>query len=164
MRFLSSPHYRVLEQRESNCSMINNYIKIATRNLVRHKAYTAINVLDLAIGMACCSVIFLYLQYEFSYDRHHENADRIYRAIRKQANPQGGWVYLPAICVFLVEWGNFVQRPVAPEGAVHRERNQCFYNQSTHYPWPFLSSVASREPHGKRSHSLGRLGCFSYST
>ncbi len=59
--------------------MLKNYLKIAARNLLKHKAYSLINVLGLAIGMACCILILLYVQNELSYDRHHEKAGRIYR-------------------------------------------------------------------------------------
>jgi len=59
--------------------MFKNYLKIAARNLLKHKAYSLINVLGLAIGMACCILILLYVQNELSYDRHHQNAERIYR-------------------------------------------------------------------------------------
>jgi len=59
--------------------MFKNYLKIAARNLLKHKAYSLINVLGLAIGMACCILILLYVQHELSYDRHHRNAERIYR-------------------------------------------------------------------------------------
>jgi putative ABC transport system permease protein len=59
--------------------MISSYIKIALRNLVRFKAYSAINITGLAIGMACCILILLYVFDELSYDRFHENSNRIYR-------------------------------------------------------------------------------------
>ena len=59
--------------------MIRNYFKIAVRNLLRHKAYSFINVLGLAIGIACCLLIMLYVVDELSYDRFNKNADRIYR-------------------------------------------------------------------------------------
>ena len=59
--------------------MLINYIKIALRNLKRHKGYTFINIAGLAIGMACCILIILYIYSELNYDRYHENADRIYR-------------------------------------------------------------------------------------
>ncbi len=59
--------------------MIANYLKVAIRNLMRNKTFSAINILGLAIGMACCMLILLYVQDELSYDRHHENADRIFR-------------------------------------------------------------------------------------
>jgi putative ABC transport system permease protein len=60
--------------------MIKNYIKIALRNLRRNKLYSLLNIVGLAIGITCCILILLYVQDELSYDRFHENADRIYRA------------------------------------------------------------------------------------
>ena len=62
--------------------MLRNYLIIAVRNLGKNKGLTAINILGLAIGMACVILIGLYIQYEFSYDRHHVNADRIYQVYR----------------------------------------------------------------------------------
>ena len=59
--------------------MIKNYMTIALRNLRKHSFYTAINVLGLAIGIASCLLIVLYINQELSYDRHNENYDRIYR-------------------------------------------------------------------------------------
>ncbi len=61
--------------------MFKNYIKIALRNLQRHKGFSFINIVGLAIGIACCLLIFLYVTDESSYDRFHDNADRIYRII-----------------------------------------------------------------------------------
>jgi putative ABC transport system permease protein len=63
--------------------MLRNYIKIALRNLIRNKLYSLINVLGLAIGMASCLMIFLWVKDELSYDRFHQNAGRIYRVERK---------------------------------------------------------------------------------
>ena len=59
--------------------MLNNYLKIALRNLKKHKAYSFINIAGLAVGMTCCILILLWVRDELSYDRYHENADRIYR-------------------------------------------------------------------------------------
>ncbi len=59
--------------------MFWHYLKIASRNLIKRKFYSFINVLGLAIGMACCLLITLYVMDELSYDKFHENADRIYR-------------------------------------------------------------------------------------
>ena len=63
--------------------MIKNYFVIAIRNIARNKTFSAINILGLAIGMACCILILLYVQDELSYDRHHEHAHRIYRIAAK---------------------------------------------------------------------------------
>ncbi len=61
--------------------MFKNYLKISIRSLLRYKVYSLINLLGLAIGIACCLLILLYVQYELSFDRYHENADRIYRTV-----------------------------------------------------------------------------------
>ncbi|MBN1224944.1 MAG: ABC transporter permease [Candidatus Aminicenantes bacterium] len=59
--------------------MIKNYLKVALRILKRHKAYSFINIMGLAIGMASCLLILLYIQDELSYDRYNANFSRIYR-------------------------------------------------------------------------------------
>jgi predicted permease len=61
-------------------TMFKNYLKIALRNFIRQKGYTFINVAGLAIGIACCIMIMLWVQDELSYDRFHENADDLYAA------------------------------------------------------------------------------------
>ena len=59
--------------------MIKNYLKIALRNLKRNKVYSFINIMGLAIGIACCLLILLFINDELSYDNFHEKGDRIYR-------------------------------------------------------------------------------------
>ena len=59
--------------------MITNYLKIALRNFRRHKGYSFINIAGFAMGMACCMLILIYVRQELSFDRYHENADRLYR-------------------------------------------------------------------------------------
>ncbi len=61
--------------------MFNNYLKIAWRNLRKHTTYTAINIIGLTFGLGCCLMIALYVKDEWSYDRYHENGDRIYRVV-----------------------------------------------------------------------------------
>ncbi|RFS15293.1 ABC transporter permease [Emticicia sp. C21] len=59
--------------------MLSNYLTIAFRNLLRHKGFTAINILGLAVGMASCLLIVLFVTHELSYDRYHAHSDRMYR-------------------------------------------------------------------------------------
>lgn len=59
--------------------MIRNYLLVALRNLGRQFSYSLINVSGLAIGIACSLVMFLFVYNEWSYDRHFENGDRIYK-------------------------------------------------------------------------------------
>src|ERR1700749_243339 len=59
--------------------MIKSYFKIAWRNMMRHKAYSGINILGLAIGIAACLLILQYVSYELSYENFQVNKNRIYR-------------------------------------------------------------------------------------
>ena len=59
--------------------MLKNYLKTALRNLWKNKAFTAINIVGLAAGLAVCLLIVLYVSDELSYDRYNPNAERIYR-------------------------------------------------------------------------------------
>lgn len=59
--------------------MIRNYLKIALRTLLKNKGFTFINILGLALGLAVCLLIVLYVVDELSYDRHNTKYERIYR-------------------------------------------------------------------------------------
>lgn len=61
--------------------MVRNYFKIAFRNLWRNKAFSVLNILGLAIGIATCLVIWLFVQNELSYDRYNEKAGRMVRVV-----------------------------------------------------------------------------------
>src|SRR6186713_1996861 len=67
--------------------MLKNYFKIALRNLWRHKAFSFINIAGLAVGMAACFLIYLYVTFETSYDNFHTKADRIYRVATAVITP-----------------------------------------------------------------------------
>lgn len=66
--------------------MIKNYLKVALRNLRKHKGYAFINILGLAVGIAASVLIFLYISNEMSYDKFHEKADRTYRITADWSN------------------------------------------------------------------------------
>ncbi len=59
--------------------MFKNYLKIALRNLLRNKTFSLINIIGLAIGMACCLLILFWIIDEMNYEKVHEKRDRIYR-------------------------------------------------------------------------------------
>ncbi len=61
--------------------MLKNYLKIAFRNLIRFKAYSAINILGLAIGLAAAILIFIFVKDELSYDKFYSNADHIFKVV-----------------------------------------------------------------------------------
>jgi len=64
-------------------AMITNNMRIAFRIIKRQKGYSFINIIGLAVGLATFLIIFLFVQWELSYDRHHQNADSIYRVAQK---------------------------------------------------------------------------------
>lgn len=68
--------------------MIKNFLTISLRNLMKRKGYTALNILGLSIGIACCLLIFQYVSYERSYDSFQKNSSRIVR-IRLDQYKQG---------------------------------------------------------------------------
>ncbi|MBW3466558.1 FtsX-like permease family protein [Arthrospiribacter ruber] len=69
--------------------MLKNYLKIFVRNLKKNPAYMMINILGLSVGMAASILIFLFIQHELSYDKYHENSDRIYRVSRSFFSQNG---------------------------------------------------------------------------
>ncbi len=83
--------------------MFKNYLKIAWRNILQHKVVSLINIGGLAIGLSCCLLILMFIQDEFSYDRFHSKADRIYRVVtspsedRVPTNANGSFGYGPLL-------------------------------------------------------------------
>jgi putative ABC transport system permease protein len=61
--------------------MFKNYFKVAWRNIVRHKGFAFINIFGLAIGITCCLMILFWVQDEQSYDKFHQNGNRIFRVV-----------------------------------------------------------------------------------
>jgi putative ABC transport system permease protein len=96
--------------------VLKNYFKIALRNLFRNKLYSLINLTGLAIGLAVCLMIWLWVQDELSFDRFHTNAERIYRVERKfdfrdmhGQTPITGGTYGPALVSDYPEIENYVR-------------------------------------------------------
>ncbi|HEY9047479.1 MAG TPA: ABC transporter permease [Ohtaekwangia sp.] len=67
--------------------MLKNYLRVAIRNLIKQKIYTAINVLGLSIGIASCLLIVIFVTNEFSYDSFHNNAANIYKVSLERKYP-----------------------------------------------------------------------------
>lgn len=67
--------------------MNRNYFKIGFRNLLKHKGYTTINLSGLAVGIAICMLIVLFIQHELSYDSFHPKGDLIYRMVLDRKYP-----------------------------------------------------------------------------
>ncbi len=69
--------------------MIRNYLRVALRNITRHKFIAFINIAGLTIGLTCCLLILAYIVSELSYDKYNRNADDIYRVTRSFNNTDG---------------------------------------------------------------------------
>lgn len=70
--------------------MFKHFLRIASRNLLKRKFYSFINITGLAIGMACCLLIALYIKHELSFDRYHANHARIYRVLQTYRSVEKG--------------------------------------------------------------------------
>lgn len=73
--------------------MFKNYLKTTFRNIIRQKGYSFINITGLAVGMAVCILILLWVQDELSYDRFHGKADNLYRVVEKWRYSSGEMAY-----------------------------------------------------------------------
>jgi putative ABC transport system permease protein len=71
--------YLIIDRFSGRIIMFKNYLKVVLRNTRKQKAYTLITIVGFSIGMACCILIFFYIQFERSYDDFHADADRIFR-------------------------------------------------------------------------------------
>src|SRR6187431_1572291 len=67
--------------RSRRADPMRNYLVVLFRNLRREKLYAAINIAGLALGIACCLILGLFLRNELTYDRHHAKHARIYRVV-----------------------------------------------------------------------------------
>ena len=85
--------------------MFRNYLKITVRNILRHKLYSFINIAGLAVGMFCFLLIFLWVNYENSYDRFHENHKDLYQVVFEYHSKEGDvrltWSHASALGVVL---------------------------------------------------------------
>ncbi|MEO6455865.1 MAG: hypothetical protein ABIN97_17420, partial [Ginsengibacter sp.] len=70
--------------------MFKNHFKIAWRNLTKHKAYSSINIIGLAVGVATSLLIFVVIHYENSYDSFNTRKDRISRVVTTYSNKSNG--------------------------------------------------------------------------
>lgn len=81
LRFFRLRYIKGLEDINSlnNIAMLKNYLKISIRSLVKQRFYSLINIGGLAVGLAACLLIVMYISHEISYDKFHDGAERIYR-------------------------------------------------------------------------------------
>ncbi len=129
--------------------MLKNYIKIALRNFLRYKLYSAINLSGLAVGLACIILIILYVKYEFGYESHHENLQDIYRVnvIQTAKNDEFKSSYSmaplgPEFKESLSEVKDFVRIYNTRESLV-KHKDKSFYENRLVYADPGLLNIFS---------------------
>src|SRR5258706_9510275 len=80
--------------------MFKNYFITSVRNILRHPVYFFINLIGLAIGITCCTLIMLFVRHELSYDQFHTKKDRIYR-VNYDVIMAGKQIVSPSVPVFV---------------------------------------------------------------
>ena len=95
--------------------MLRSHLTLAVRTLQRRTGYTTVNVVGMTVGLACCALVAVFLQYELSFDTHHEDADRIYRVYTEFREDTFSDIQFPNFNRATVEEQMVVPRRVADE-------------------------------------------------
>ena len=136
--------------------MLRNYFLITLRNLRRHKLYSTVNAAGLAVGMAGCALIMLFVRHEFGYDRFHDGAERIFRVVVEMRSDsfKGKAPIAPAALAAAlreqvpeIEAVSRVWQPLSAGGAkqVVRVGNDVYYDEHFFWADPELFDVLSFE-------------------
>ena len=122
--------------------MLKNYLKIAWRNLLASKLFSAINVFGLSVGMTCCMLLLLYILSETSFDQHQEHVSDLYllrsenvqSSGEKMDNPRAPAPYAQAVKAEFPEvvqvtrlWQNFFENKVLLKTAQSGTSEKSFY-------------------------------------
>jgi putative ABC transport system permease protein len=127
--------------------LLRNYFLIGLRNIGRQRGYSAINILGLAVGLACCLLIALFVRDELAYDRFHDNADRIYRVVIEGTTPNTPVDYFavtsrpvgPALQETYPEVEAFVR--LAPYDPTVRHNGEYVYGDDVYFADPAVFDV-----------------------
>jgi len=132
--------------------MLKNYLILAFRNLLRHKLFSFLNILGLAIGMAACLLIMQYVSFELSFDSFHTNKDRIYRIPVELFLANGQRDYIdadsppvlgPTLQQDFPEIADYVRLYWFYDGAIFSYRGNKFRQNRLYYAEPSFLSMFS---------------------
>lgn len=152
--------------------MLKNFLKIALRNLLRHKAFSVINIAGLAIGISACLLIFTVVKYELNYEKFQPNYDRIFHVVSRDSFSDGvtynPGVPFPALDALRLDFPNVItgsllasygsQVTVLGENASNTSNDKKFIEETGfffcdpqffkvfHYDWVLGSPEVLREP------------------
>ena len=119
--------------------MFKNYIKVALRNIIKQKTFSFINIFGLALGIACCTLLALYIRDEFKYEKHFADHQRIYRIntiFTRDGNEQSFPRTSPAVAMDMLrelpEIESAVRVVPIPEVDQHliRYKSEVFYEKN----------------------------------
>ena len=121
--------------------MLQNYIKVAFRNLLRQPGYTALNIVGLTVGIASSLIILLYIFHETSFDKHHSKGDRVYRLSTEITEPDNAfkWASMTRPAAFTIKNENpeVIQAArlsgLSGQGGMRFTLNQVDYYQENVY-------------------------------
>ncbi len=143
--------------------MFKNYFKISYRNIVRNKGFSFINIFGLITGITCFIVIILFIQYEYSFDKFHENYDNIYRVTKTYSDYsyQGKNHYAstmpplaPALKEEFPEVINAARIMVFPVNALLQKREFRSFENGIYADDNFLKVFSYGVAHGDRNTAL----------
>ncbi|OJJ21722.1 hypothetical protein BKI52_14570 [marine bacterium AO1-C] len=133
--------------------MLKNYLKITLRNLWRSKAFSALNILGLSIGMTCAFLLYLYVQDELSFDQHHAHKDQVYRLEYTQSKADQeirSVVSSGPIAKLLKDQFPQVEQTarIKPTSGIYftKDNQERFYPQKIFYADPSIFEVLSFKP------------------
>jgi putative ABC transport system permease protein len=94
--FRDPPHLADIDEITPTLIMLKNLFKIAVRNILKDRTYSAINVMGLTIGITCSLFLLMYILDELSFDRYHKNADNLYRIVSNIKEPDNAFTWAVA--------------------------------------------------------------------
>lgn len=131
--------------------MWKNYSKVAVRSLRKHKGYAAINLFGLASGMACCIVIYFFVQHERTYDRFHEHIDTLVKVEGRLGEHHAGVVQAPLAEALHADLPEVVATArIADEDLTLRKEERLF-TETVHFVDPSFLEMFSFKVQGNAS-------------
>jgi putative ABC transport system permease protein len=123
--------------------MVYGYLKIAFRNFMKRKVFSVINIVGLSVGFAVCLILWSFVAFERSYDRHHEKADRIYRTVSsfyingelRGTYPLSDFGQGPALLATIPEVNSFVRTHLMHGGAIISTHDNPSTRVQFHEDW-----------------------------
>lgn len=135
-------------------SLFANYVRIGLRSLVKDRAYSAINIAGLSIGIACCLILGLYLYNALNYDAYHDKQNHLYRVVNELTiNGKTDFAAISSreLAPLLAEQYPEVEQAMRlaevpfAQSQLRDSANQAYYWQNLYYANPAILSMLSHD-------------------